>query len=239
TSDENLIRYAQCFPDLYEVGMSHLGSHILYDVINRDENIFCERVYAPAVDMENMMRENNIPLFALESREPITNFDVIAFTLQYELSYTNILNMLDLANVPILRTERKLDDPFILVGGPCAYNVEPMADFVDIVVLGEGEEVNLEILNAYREWKKNKTTREDFLYQISSIEGVYIPSFYDVIYNEDNTIKEVVPNRENIPAKPQKRIIKDDENVPYPEKLIVPFIDTVQHLRSEEHTSEL
>ena len=210
TSDENLIRYAQCFPDLYEVGMSHLGSHILYDVINRDENIFCERVYAPAVDMENMMRENNIPLFALESREPITNFDVIAFTLQYELSYTNILNMLDLANVPILRTERKLDDPFILVGGPCAYNVEPMADFVDIVVLGEGEEVNLEILNAYREWKKNKTTREDFLYQISSIEGVYIPSFYDVIYNEDNTIKDV-------------------ENVPYPEKLIVPFIDTVHN----------
>ena len=154
------------------------------------------RVYAPAVDMENMMREKNIPLFALESREPITNFDVIAFTLQYELSYTNILNMLDLANVPILRTESKLDDPFILVGGPCAYNVEPMADFVDIVVLGEGEEVNLEILNAYKEWKKNKTTREDFLYQISSIEGVYIPSFYDVTYNEDNTVKEVVPNRE-------------------------------------------
>ena len=224
TSDESLIRYAQCFPDLYEVGMSHLGSHILYDVINRDEKIFCERVYAPAVD-----REKNIPLFALESREPITNFDVIAFTLQYELSYTNILNMLDLANVPILRTERKLDDPFILVGGPCAYNVEPMADFVDIVVLGEGEEVNLEILNAYKEWKKNKTTREDFLYQISSIEGVYIPSFYDVTYNEDNTVKEVVPNRENIPSKPHKRIIKDVENVPYPEKLIVPFIDTVHN----------
>ena len=175
------------------------------------------------------MREKNIPLFALESREPITNFDVIAFTLQYELSYTNILNMIDLANVPILRTERKLDDPFILVGGPCAYNVEPMADFVDIVVLGEGEEVNLEILNAYKEWKKNKTTREDFLYQISSIEGVYIPSFYDVTYNEDNTVKEVVPNRENIPSKPHKRIIKDVENVPYPEKLIVPFIDTVHN----------
>ncbi len=226
---ENLIRYAQCFPDLYEVGMSHLGSHILYDVINREEKIFCERVFAPAIDMENMMREKNIPLFALESREPITNFDVIAFSLQYELSYTNILNMLDLANVPILRTERKLDDPFILVGGPCAYNVEPMADFVDIVVLGEGEEVNVEILNAYKEWKKNKTTREDFLYQISSIEGVYIPSFYDVTYNDDNTVKEVVPNRENIPSKPHKRIIKDVENVPYPEKLIVPFIDTVHN----------
>ena len=229
TSNKNLIRYAQCFPDLYEVGMSHLGSHILYDVINRDENIFCERVYAPAVDMENMMRERNIPLFALESREPITNFDFIAFTLQYEMSYTNILNMLDLANVPVLRAERKLEDPFIIVGGPCAYNPEPISDFVDIVVLGEGEEVNLEILNAYKEWKKNKTTREDFLYQISSIEGVYIPSFYDVIYNEDNTVKEVVPNRENIPAKPRKRIIKDVENVPYPEKLIVPFIETVHN----------
>ena len=229
TSNENLIRYAQCFPDLYEVGMSHLGSHILYDVINRDENIFCERVYAPAVDMEQMMRERNIPLFALESREPITNFDFIAFTLQYELSYTNILNMLDLANVPVLRTERKLEDPFIIVGGPCAYNVEPIADFVDIAVLGEGEEVNLEILNAYKEWKKNKTTREDFLYKISSIEGVYIPSFYDVTYNEDNTVKEVVPNKENILAKPRKRIIKDVENVPYPEKLIVPFIETVHN----------
>ena len=229
TSNKNLIRYAQCFPDLYEVGMSHLGSHILYDVINRDENIFCERVYAPAVDMENMMRERNIPLFALESREPITNFDFIAFTLQYEMSYTNILNMLDLANVPVLRAERKLEDPFIIVGGPCAYNPEPISDFVDIVVLGEGEEVNLEILNAYKEWKKNKTTREDFLYQISSIEGVYIPSFYDVIYNEDNTVKEVVPNRENIQAKPRKRIIKDVENVPYPEKLIVPFIETVHN----------
>ena len=229
TSNKNLIRYAQCFPDLYEVGMSHLGSHILYDVINRDENIFCERVYAPAVDMENMMRERNIPLFALESREPITNFDFIAFTLQYEMSYTNILNMLDLANVPILRAERKLEDPFIIVGGPCAYNPEPISDFVDIVVLGEGEEVNLEILNAYKEWKKNKTTREDFLYKISSIEGVYIPSFYDVIYNEDNTVKEVIPNRENIPAKPRKRIIKDVENVPYPEKLIVPFIETVHN----------
>ena len=229
TSNENLVRYAQCFPDLYEVGMSHLGSHILYDVINRDENMFCERVYAPAVDMENMMREKNIPLFALESREPITNFDFIAFTLQYELSYTNLLNMLDLANVPILRAERKLDDPFIIVGGPCAYNVEPISDFVDIAVLGEGEEVNLEILNAYKEWKKKKTTREDFLEKISSIEGVYIPSFYDVTYNEDNTVKAVVPNRENIPAKPRKRIIKDVENVPYPEKLIVPFIETVHN----------
>lgn len=229
TSNKDLIRYAQCFPDLYEVGMSHLGSHILYDVINRDEDIFCERVYSPAIDMEQIMREKNIPLFALESRESITNFDFVTFTLQYELSYTNILNILDLANIPLLREERKLDDPFILVGGPCAYNVEPLSDFVDIVVLGEGEEVNLEVLNAYKKWKKNKTTREDFLLKIASIQGVYIPSFYDVIYNEDNTIKEVVPNREGVPERPQKRIIKDIETVQYPEKLIVPFIETVHN----------
>ena len=229
TSNKDLIRYAQCFPDLYEVGMSHLGSHILYDVINRDEDIFCERVYSPAIDMEQIMREKNIPLFALESRESITNFDFVTFTLQYELSYTNILNILDLANIPLLRNERKLEDPFVMVGGPCAYNVEPLSDFVDIVVLGEGEEVNLEVLNAYKEWKKNKTTREDFLLKIASIQGVYIPSFYDVIYNEDNTVKEVVPNRDGIPAKPQKRIIKDMETVQYPEKLIVPFIETVHN----------
>jgi len=229
TTNENLIRYAQCFPDLYEVGMSHLGSHILYDVINKDEDVFCERVYSPAVDMENIMREKNIPLFALESRQPITNFDFVTFTLQYELSYTNILNILDLANIPLLREERKLEDPFILVGGPCAYNVEPLADFVDIVILGEGEEVNLEVVNAYKEWNKNKTTREDFLYKISSINGVYIPSFYDVEYNEDNTVKSVLPNRLGVPANPQKRIIKDMETVQYPEKIIVPFIDTVHN----------
>ncbi len=229
TSNKNLIRYAHCFPDLYEVGMSHLGSHILYDVINKNEDVFCERVYAPAVDMENFMRENNIPMFALESREPITNFDFVVFTLQYELSYTNILNILDLANIPLLRSERKLDDPFIMVGGPCAYNVEPLADFVDIAILGEGEEVNLEVLNVYKKWKKNKTTREDFLHKIAKIEGVYIPSFYDVTYNEDNTVKEVKPNREGIPSKVKKRIIKNVEDVPYPEKLIVPFIDTVHN----------
>ncbi len=229
TSNENLIRYAHCFPDLYEVGMSHLGSHILYDVINKDEDVFCERVYSPAVDMENIMREKNIPLFGLESRQAITNFDFVVFTLQYELSYTNILNILDLASIPLLREDRKLDDPFIMVGGPCAYNCEPLADFVDIVILGEGEEVNLEVVNAYKEWKKNKTTREDFLYKIANIEGVYIPSFYDVTYNEDNTVKSVLPNREGIPASPQKRIVKDMEEAPYPEKLIVPFIDTVHN----------
>ena len=229
TRNKNLVRYALCFPYLYEVGMSHLGSHILYHVINKDKDVFCERVYSPAVDMENMMREKNIPMFALESREPITNFDFVTFTLQYELSYTNILNILDLANIPLLREERELDDPFILVGGPCAYNVEPLADFVDIVILGEGEEVNLEVISAYKEWKKNKTTREDFLLKVAQIEGVYIPSFYDVTYNEDGTVKEVKPNREGVPSKVKKRIIRDVETVDYPDKLIVPYIDTVHN----------
>ena len=227
TSNKDLIRYAQCFPDLYEVGMSHLGSQILYRVLNSDENVYCERVYSPAIDMEEILREKNIPLFALESREPITNFDFVTFTLQYELSYTNILNILDLGNIEILAKDRKLDDPFVMVGGPCAYNSEPLADFVDIVILGEGEEVNLEVLNEYKEWKKNKTTREDFLMRISKIEGVYIPSFYDVTYNEDKTVKETVPNREGVPAHPRKRIIKNMDEVPYPEALIVPYIETV------------
>ena len=226
-TNENLIRYAHCFPDLYEVGMSHLGSQILYRVINRDEDVFCERVYAPAQDMEAMMRENDIPLFALESRQPIKDFDFVAFTLQYELSYSNILNMMDLAGIPIMREDRELDDPFIMVGGSCAYNCEPLADFIDIAILGEGEEVNLEVVNEYKEWKKNKTTREDFLARVAKIEGVYIPSFYDVEYNEDETIKSVKPNREGVPEKVHKRIMRNMDEVYYPEKLIVPYIEIV------------
>ncbi len=227
TTNENLIRYAHCFPDLYEVGMSHLGSQILYRVINNDEDVFCERVYAPALDMEKIMRENNLPLFALESRDPIKNFDFVAFTLQYELSYSNILNMMDLAGIPLLREDRTLEDPFIMVGGSCAYNCEPLADFIDIAILGEGEEVNLEVVAEYKEWKKNKTTREDFLARVAKIEGVYVPSFYDVEYNEDETIKSVTPNREGVPNKVSKRIIKNMEEVYYPDKLIVPYIEIV------------
>ena len=227
TTNENLIRYAHCFPDLYEVGMSHLGSQILYRVINRDEDVFCERVYAPALDMEEIMRENNIPLFALESRESIRNFDFVTFTLQYELSYSNILNMMDLAGIPLKREDRELDDPFIMVGGSCAYNCEPLADFIDIAVLGEGEELNLEVIAEYKEWKKNKTTREDFLARVAKIEGVYVPSFYDVEYNEDQTVKSVKPNREGVKEKVRKRIIKNMDEVYYPEKLIVPYIEIV------------
>lgn len=227
TSNPELVRYAHCFPDLYEVGMSHLGSHILYDVINKEEGVFCERVYAPQVDMEEKMRENNIPLFGLESRESIRHFDIVAFTLQYELCYTNILNMLDLAGIPLLKEDRKEGDPFVLVGGSCAYNSEPMTDFIDAALLGEGEEMNIEVINEYKAWKKSGEPREKFLERIAKIEGVYVPSFYDVEYNEDQTVKSVTPNRECANPHPRKRIIRDINKVEYPERFIVPYIDTV------------
>ena len=227
TSNPELVRYAHCFPDLYEVGMSHLGSHILYDVINKEEGVFCERVYAPQVDMEEKMRENNIPLFGLESRESIRHFDIVAFTLQYELCYTDILNMLDLAGIPLLKEDRKEGDPFVLVGGSCAYNSEPMTDFIDAALLGEGEEMNIEVINEYKAWKKSGEPREKFLERIAKIEGVYVPSFYDVEYNEDQTVKSVTPNRECANPHPRKRIIRDMNKVEYPERFIVPYIDTV------------
>lgn len=227
TSNPELVRYAHCFPDLYEVGMSHLGSHILYDVINKEEGVFCERVYAPQVDMEEKMRENNIPLFGLESRESIRHFDIVAFTLQYELCYTNILNMLDLAGIPLLKEDRKEGNPFVLVGGSCAYNSEPMTDFIDAALLGEGEEMNIEVINEYKAWKKSGEPREKFLERIAKIEGVYVPSFYDVEYNEDQTVKSVTPNRECANPHPRKRIIRDMNKVEYPERFIVPYIDTV------------
>ncbi|WAW14282.1 TIGR03960 family B12-binding radical SAM protein [Peptostreptococcus equinus] len=232
TRSVDLIRYAHCFPDLYEIGMSHLGSHILYNSINLDEDIFCERVYAPALDMEEQMRENNIGLFALESREEIRYFDFVAFTLQYEMCYTNILNMMDLAGIPKLRTDRKNGDPFIMVGGSCAYNSEPLSDFVDIVVLGEGEELNLEVINEYKKWIREKPyengkNREDFYQRIVGIDGVYIPSYYEFEYYEDGMIKEFNKINPIAPDKVRKRIINDMDRVEYPEKLIVPYIETV------------
>lgn len=232
TESNELIRYAHCFPDLYEVGMSHLGSHILYNCINLEEDVYCERVYAPGVDMEAKMRDHDIPLFGLESRESIRYFDFVAFTLQYEMCYTNILNMLDLAGIPLLAKDRKDEDPLIMVGGSCAYNVEPLADFVDIVVLGEGEEMNLDVIRAYKDWIRtnpyeNGQDKTDFYKKIINIDGVYIPSFYDFRYNEDGTVKELVKLVEEAPDKPRKRIISDMDEVIYPEKYIVPFIEVV------------
>ena len=227
TVNENMIRFAFCFPDIYEIGMSHLGMQILYHLLNKQENIFCERVFAPAMDMEEQMRYSNIPLFALESRQPIGNFDFVGFTLQYELSYTNILNMLDLAGIPIYSVDRKEDDPIVIVGGPCVYNCEPIADFIDIAILGEAEEVILEIIDLYDKMKKGKYNKFEFLREAALIDGVYVPSFYDVVYNEDGTIKAVTPKYRDVPGIIRKRIIENLDNVFYPEEIIVPYLDIV------------
>ncbi|KDR94068.1 radical SAM family uncharacterized protein [Peptoclostridium litorale DSM 5388] len=226
--DEKTIRFAFAFPDIYEVGMSFMGMQILYNLLNNIDDVYCERVFAPASDMESVMREKNLPLFALESRHPLKNFDFVGFTLQYELSYTNILNMLDLSGIPLYANDRSEEDPFVIVGGPCVYNMEPIADFVDIATIGEGEEVMAELMDSYRAWKKSGKSKRDFLVQIArDIEGVYIPSLYDCKYNEDGTLKEVSPNIEGVPAKIKKRIIKDLDSVYYQDRLIVPYIDIV------------
>ncbi|MBM7613588.1 TIGR03960 family B12-binding radical SAM protein [Alkaliphilus hydrothermalis] len=225
--DETTVRFAFCFPDIYEIGMSHLGMQILYHLLNKEENVFCERVFAPAIDMEKIMRENNLPLFGLESRESIRHFDFVGFTLQYELSYTNILNMLDLAGTPLFSKERGEDDPFVIVGGPCAYNPEPIADFCDIVVLGEAEEVMVEIVKAYKEMKANTYSRRSFLEKIASIQGVYVPAFYDVTYLEDGTIEAITPNNQHAPKKLKKRIIQNLDEVFYPEEILVPYLNIV------------
>ena len=196
--DDVDVRFAFCFPDTYEVGMSHLGMKILYSQFNSIDYIWCERVFAPWLDMEELMIENNIPLFALESGDPITDFDFIGFTLQYELSFTNILNMLKLANIPILSKDRKNLGQIVVAGGPCACNPEPIADFIDIFFIGEGEEVDLEVMELYRECKKQNKSKEEFLQICSKIEGVYVPSLYDVTYHEDGTIASFAPKYENI-----------------------------------------
>ena len=224
---EDTVRFAFCFADLYEIGMSHLGMKILYSLLNEREDVWCERVFAPWLDMEEQMRKNDIPLYGLESMDPICDFDFLGFTLQYEMCYTNILNMLDLAKIPLLAKDRGEGMPFVCVGGPCAYSAEALADFVDFYILGEGEEVNLEIIDAYKEWKKGKGTRLDYLKMIAKIEGVYVPSFYDISYNEDGTIKAIDTKYDFVPKKVRKRIIVDLDKVFYPEKLVVPFIEIV------------
>lgn len=221
------IRFAFCFPDVYEVGMSHLGMKILYHLLNDQQDIFCERVFAPWPDMEEAMRKENIKLFGLESRDCIDSFDFVGFTLQYEMSYTNILNMLDLAEIPIRTSERNENHPFIVAGGPCAYNPEPLHEVIDFFMLGEGEELLLEVMEEYRKWKAVKGSREEFLKAVSGIRGVYVPSFYDVEYNEDNTIKAVKPNKQGIPDKVKKRVVKNLKGSYFPDKIVVPFIDIV------------
>lgn len=220
------IRFGFCFPDVYEVGMSHLGSRILYHVLNQRKDTYCERVYAPWPDMEKLMRENNIPLYALETKDSINEFNFLAFTLQYEMSYTNILNMLNMGGIPLRASERTEKDPLVIAGGPCAYNPEPLYDIVDIFQLGEGEEGLNDLLDLYQKHKDN-FNKEAYLREASHIPSVYIPSLYDVTYNEDGTIKEFIPKYDDVPKKVKKRIINNFDQVDFPESLIVPYSEIV------------
>ena len=221
------LRYAFCFPDNYEIGMSHLGMKILYSVVNERNDAWCERVFAPWDDMEALMRENNVKLYALESGDSLDEFDLIGFSLQYELSYTNVLNMLDLGGVPVLKKDRTSLTPIVVAGGPCACNAEPMVDFVDIFLPGEGEEVTNDIVDLLIKHKEMGSTKLEFLREAAQIQGVYVPEFYNVQYNEDGTIKSI-ENTENAPVKVTKRIVSDLDNAHYPKDFIVPFIDVVQ-----------
>ncbi len=221
------MRFAFGFPDIYEVGMSHLGMKILYHMLNDRQDVYCERVFAPWVDMEEQMRQHHIPLFALESGDPISEFDFVGFTLQYEMSYSNILNMLDLAGIPLMASQREKGHPFVCAGGPCAYNPEPLAAFIDFFMMGEGEEVLNEVMDAYAEWKRSGGTRTDFLERVCQIEGVYVPQFYDVAYNGDGTIHHMMRTNEKAPEKIKKRIIKDLDHTYFPREIIVPFMEIV------------
>ena len=220
------VRFAFCFPDTYEIGMSHLGMKILYGLKNRVPNYWCERVFMPLPDMEEKMRERNIPLYALESLDPIREFDFIGFTIQYEMCYTTILEMLDLAGVPVLSAERESLTPIVMGGGPCVCNAEPIADFFDLFVLGEGEEVNLEMMALMEQCKKEGATKREFLKRAAQIEGIYVPSLYDVSYNEDGTVSAITP-RDGAPAQVKKRIIEDFDKVYAPESFVVPFTGIV------------
>lgn len=227
-SEEADVKFVFSFPDVYEVGMSHLGMHILYNLINDKEGFVCERAFAPWVDMEGEMRNENIPLFTLENKEEVKNFDLVGFTLQYEMSYTNIINMLDLAEIPIFSSQRLENDPIIIAGGPCAYNPEPLADFIDIFIIGEGEEVTLELLDLYKSHKKNAYSKNAFLIDVAkNIKGSYVPKFYEIEYNKDGTIKNRVKNNIEVPDIINKRIIENLDLMYSPEKLLVPYTEAV------------
>lgn len=226
--DQVDVRFAFCFPDTYEIGMSHLGIKILYHGINEVPNYWCERVFAPWVDMEEQLRKHQVPLFAIESRDPVRTFDFIGFTLQYEMSYTNILNMLDLSGVPLLSAERDENMPIVCAGGPCACNPEPLADFIDLFMIGDGEELTLEVIGLYNQMKKEGTySRKAYLRKAAELEGVYIPSLYAVCYQEDGTIASFAPKEAGVPATVRRRVILDLDNAYYPEHIIVPFTEVI------------
>jgi len=217
-----------CFPDVYEIGMSHLGIQILYDMLNSMDDVWCERVYSPWIDLDAIMRKEGIPLFALESQDPIKDFDFLGITIQYEMCYTNILQVLDLAQIPLNATERTWEHPIVIGGGPCTYNPEPIADFFDIFYIGEGETRYEELLTLYKEAKKAGISREEFLEKAAKIPGLYVPSLYEVTYNEDGTIASFLPKKEGIPTTIRKEIVTDVSDTYYPMKPVVPFIKCTQ-----------
>lgn len=221
------LRLCFCFPDNYEIGMSNLGMKILVGCFNRMDGVFCERCYAPWPDMEEQLRKNGVPLYALESGDPLTDFAAVLFTLQYELCYTNVLNMLDMAGIPLYASERGEEYPLIVAGGPCAYNPEPLADFVDVFSIGEGEEALPELAELIRTCRREGASKAELLYRVSQLEGFYVPSLYDVTYHEDGTVASFSPNREGVPATVRKRIIENMDEVYFPEKSPMPYLEVV------------
>ncbi len=226
--DDIDVRFAMCFPDVYEIGMSHLGLQIIYNMLNKYEDVWCERVFSPWLDLDKIMREQNIPLFTLESQEPVKNMDFLGITIQYEMCYTNILQILDLAGIPLHADERTDDDPIVIGGGPCTYNPEPIADFFDCFYIGEGESKYRQIIDLYKEHKSNGTSRHEFLVEIAKLDGIYVPSLYDVTYNDDGTIASFIPNTEGVPCVVHKEIMTDMNDAIYPDNPIVPFIKVTQ-----------
>ncbi|MCC8103005.1 MAG: TIGR03960 family B12-binding radical SAM protein [Clostridiales bacterium] len=226
--NEVAIRFAMCFPDVYEIGMSHLGIQILYDMFNKRKDVWCERVYSPWIDLDKIMREQKIPLFALESQDAIRDFDFLGITLQYEMCYTNVLQILDLAQIPLHASERDEQDPLVIGGGPCAYNPEPLAPFFDLFYIGEGETVYDALFDQYKSCQANHASRKEFLHQAAKLPGIYVPAFYEVTYQEDGTIASFLPKEADIPSVIEKQVVMDMACAPYPEKPLVSYIKVTQ-----------
>ena len=222
------VRFAMCFPDVYEIGMSHLGIQILYDMFNRRDDVYCERVYSPWMDLDPIMREQKIPLFAVESQDPIKNFDFLGITIQYEMCYTNILQVLELSQIPLHAEDRTEEDPIVIGGGPCTYNTEPIAPFFDLFYMGEGEVVYFDLIDRYKEIKARGGSRKEFLEQAAQIPGIYVPGFYDVTYKEDGTIEAMTPNNPHAPQTVSKQLVMDMSDTWYPEKPVVPYLRATQ-----------
>ena len=222
------VRFAMCFPDVYEIGMSHLGIQILYDMFNRRDDVYCERVYSPWMDLDPIMREQKIPLFAVESQDPIKNFDFLGITIQYEMCYTNILQVLELSQIPLHAEDRTEEDPIVIGGGPCTYNPEPIAPFFDLFYMGEGEVVYFDLIDRYKEIKARGGSRQEFLEMAAQIPGIYVPGFYDVTYKEDGTIEAMIPNNPHAPQTVSKQLVMDMSDTWYPEKPVVPYLRATQ-----------